>query len=725
MSEKNLQSYKKREDLSKNIHERSSVQTKSFTPPDDGINFTAQKKEIYSTQFFRDTAVQLKSMTPPNSGVNFTVQKKENNTGLPNQLKSGVEQLSGVDISDVKVHYNSSQPAQLNAHAYAQGNQIHVAPGQEKHVAHEAWHVVQQKQGRVKPTKQLKGKVDINDDKGLEKEADVMGAKALSTTSSVQLKAITEKTIQANESTIQRNPELDAVKATFNTQQGPAPAKDGLVAVINVQINSLNIPGTNLSLISTIRNEMDIVLSTFTDGLVAHGLPADSAKRLLALKRQITDARLTCESIYRQCLISSDDEQAVSIKVNAHERLRNAWAPVNADVAQVQHILQATAKTGAREERRWGSEAMGNLVTDDSIDIRSAKLAQLVQNSGFVPHLVVGLPTAGAHIAARVAGELNSFPASSSETTELMTLRPRYVKPSADAHRTQDQINHDNEGMLHSELMIKLLPLRASLSAHPVARILVVDDFSLSGGSLLLAANKIHETLIQLGYTPIVKTGVTRYTNGQLRDNLLTDAGSSPNPIDYVVGTHGSGKRKDVKDHLLDEEGHFPKEELMDQAGDWEKGWMEQGEEALHIIGIDPPQPSTGSGFRCFITTACVQHKGFPDDCEELNVLRKFRDTYLLNKDKGNELIKLYYKYSPEIVTAIKKNKECSRILDHLYSVIKQCVEAIKKGDNEFAFQMYCKMVIDLQKEFIPEIKIKNSDHIQSHLLRNRINQNN
>jgi hypothetical protein len=38
---------------------------------------------------------------------------------------------------------------------------------------------VQQKQGRVKPTMQLKAKVNINDDNSLEKEADVMGARAL------------------------------------------------------------------------------------------------------------------------------------------------------------------------------------------------------------------------------------------------------------------------------------------------------------------------------------------------------------------------------------------------------------------------------------------------------------------------------------------------------------------------------------------------------------------
>jgi len=82
-------------------------------------------------------------------------------------------------MDDVKVHYNSDKPAQLQAHAYAQGSDIHIASGQEKHLAHEAWHVVQQKQGRVKPTLQMKGKVNVNDDTGLEKEADQMGAKAM------------------------------------------------------------------------------------------------------------------------------------------------------------------------------------------------------------------------------------------------------------------------------------------------------------------------------------------------------------------------------------------------------------------------------------------------------------------------------------------------------------------------------------------------------------------
>jgi len=117
-------------------------------------------------------------------------EEPPNNTGLPKQLKSGIgalsdnlkagiENLSGISLGDVRVHTNSDKPAQLQAHAYAQGTDIYLAPGQEKHLPHEAWHVVQQKQGRVKPTVQMKGRVGVNDDAGLEKEADAMGERAM------------------------------------------------------------------------------------------------------------------------------------------------------------------------------------------------------------------------------------------------------------------------------------------------------------------------------------------------------------------------------------------------------------------------------------------------------------------------------------------------------------------------------------------------------------------
>lgn len=126
------------------------------------------------------------SIQPPIFQLKANVQNSHlvsdtNNTGLSTQLKSGIEGLSGFSLDDVDVHYNSNKPTQLQAHAYAQGTDIHLAPGQEKHLPHEAWHIVQQKQGRVQPTTQLKA-FNINDDAGLEKEADVMGEKANSNT---------------------------------------------------------------------------------------------------------------------------------------------------------------------------------------------------------------------------------------------------------------------------------------------------------------------------------------------------------------------------------------------------------------------------------------------------------------------------------------------------------------------------------------------------------------
>jgi hypothetical protein len=123
-------------------------------------------------------ALQLKREDAASGLPAAQAAPRVNRTGLPDGLKAGIESLSGLAMDGVKVHYNSDKPAQLNAFAYAQGTDIHLAPGQEQHLPHEAWHVVQQAQGRVNPTKQLHDGEQINDDKGLEREADLFGATA-------------------------------------------------------------------------------------------------------------------------------------------------------------------------------------------------------------------------------------------------------------------------------------------------------------------------------------------------------------------------------------------------------------------------------------------------------------------------------------------------------------------------------------------------------------------
>lgn len=127
-----------------------------------------QGKFIQPIQREEDELMQGKFEVP--------VQKK-NETGMPDNLKAGIEDLSGFAMDDVRVHYNSDKPATVQALAYTQGTDIHVAPGQEQHLPHEAWHVAQQMAGRVEPTTEVGG-LPVNDSIELEHEADVMGARA-------------------------------------------------------------------------------------------------------------------------------------------------------------------------------------------------------------------------------------------------------------------------------------------------------------------------------------------------------------------------------------------------------------------------------------------------------------------------------------------------------------------------------------------------------------------
>lgn len=144
--------------------------------PDSGNNLVAMGDFHYAGSPLQRRAMDTPASPEPVAGP-AAYRAGTNRTGLPDQLKQGIESLSGFSLDSVKVHYNSARPAQLMAHAYAQGSQIHLAPGQQSHLAHEAWHLVQQAQGRVAPTTEADG-VAINDDAALEQEADVMGRKA-------------------------------------------------------------------------------------------------------------------------------------------------------------------------------------------------------------------------------------------------------------------------------------------------------------------------------------------------------------------------------------------------------------------------------------------------------------------------------------------------------------------------------------------------------------------
>lgn len=145
-------------------------------------NDTVQIASANTAESVWDNSAQAQSLQRKADLMNASVQRapepRPNLTGMPDNLKSGIESLSGFSMDDVRVHYNSSKPATVQALAYTQGTDIHVAPGQEHTLPHEAWHVAQQMAGRVSPTTNING-MPVNDNAGLEHEADVMGEKAV------------------------------------------------------------------------------------------------------------------------------------------------------------------------------------------------------------------------------------------------------------------------------------------------------------------------------------------------------------------------------------------------------------------------------------------------------------------------------------------------------------------------------------------------------------------
>ncbi|MEI7025313.1 eCIS core domain-containing protein [Paenibacillus sp. y28] len=129
-------------------------------------------------------AVQRMSIPEEDELQMKPVQRKTNTNGMSPEVQGKMEKAFNSDFSGVKIH-EGSDASEIGALAYTQGSDIHFAPGRyqpntqsgQELLGHELAHVVQQRQGRVRPTTQAKG-IPINDDAALEKEADQLGSKA-------------------------------------------------------------------------------------------------------------------------------------------------------------------------------------------------------------------------------------------------------------------------------------------------------------------------------------------------------------------------------------------------------------------------------------------------------------------------------------------------------------------------------------------------------------------
>ncbi len=100
----------------------------------------------------------------------------------------------------------------------------------------------------------------------------------------------------------------------------------------------------------------------------------------------------------------------------------------------------------------------------------------------------------------------------------------------------------------------------------------------------------------------------------------------------------------------------------------------------------------------CFLTTACCEYKGLPDDCYELETMRKFRDNYIAKQSYGEKLIKDYYAEAPAIVEKINNSENSEEILEKMYETITEIIKMVDVGNNDEAIIHYMMLLHDLSK---------------------------
>ncbi|MFM7203437.1 MAG: DUF4157 domain-containing protein [Myxococcota bacterium] len=184
---------------------RQDGQTQSVEPPPslNGLKQRIQAKmhpgslsgsldeqtEQSLPELLSDAVVQQKATveaphSEPASAATRHQDSRSSGNPLQDSVRDKMEGAFGADFSSVRVHTDGQADA-IGAQAFTQGDDIHFGQGQyapenssgQELLGHELTHVLQQRAGRVSTTTQARG-LELNDDAGLEKEADLLGAQA-------------------------------------------------------------------------------------------------------------------------------------------------------------------------------------------------------------------------------------------------------------------------------------------------------------------------------------------------------------------------------------------------------------------------------------------------------------------------------------------------------------------------------------------------------------------
>lgn len=108
------------------------------------------------------------------------------------------------------------------------------------------------------------------------------------------------------------------------------------------------------------------------------------------------------------------------------------------------------------------------------------------------------------------------------------------------------------------------------------------------------------------------------------------------------------------------------------------------------------PPSGTATDEECFLTTAVALRRGQPDDCEELVVMRRFRDRVL---GRAHPDVVLYQRIAPAIVARVEAREDAGAVWAVLYAdYLVPILELVRSGRHAEAHAAYRLMVTDLAR---------------------------
>lgn len=252
-----------------------------------------------------------------------------------------------------------------------------------------------------------------------------------------------------------------------------------------------------------VRELLDVLGQWVSDAV----LKAPKLTEAVALKRAILEAGAFAQEAYLAAFVKQDRKRGRTAYLRALLTLEGGIDPTV--LYALAEVTQGVAYPKLREASR------------KPYDTASMMLARAFLADGFVPDLVVGLPTGGVHAATRVVASLALVGA---PRPRLWTTRPQGVKKES-----KEFMKGTKADAILSPTEIELL------QQWRPKTIAIVDDGFESGGTLVRAKDFYSRALKADVRTGVIEASTRQMGDEVVRENDQEELEKITNPADYVV----------------------------------------------------------------------------------------------------------------------------------------------------------------------------------------------